>query len=578
MKNYTRIALIFLLLSSVTSFGAGVKSNRHIKTSKVTKNSIQNRMQTLTPFFYENFSAGLPAGWQTIDNAGHGVNWSFTTTGISRQGSYPGLDSLSPTNTSAGNGYMIYDSDASTASVGGENADLITDAIDCSLHSNVHLFFNELLAHYLESATVSVSTDGTTWTQVLDASAGLAQNGATPNPNGVDLDISSIAANQVTVFLRFRFVGDYDYFWMIDDITLYEAVGTDAVLSSIDAPQNSCSLLSNAETVTVSIYNNGGTNINNFDINFIADNGAPQLENVSTTITPGQTLSFSFITTADFSAAGNHTLQVYISVLGDTVQSNDTANALFFTGPRPIVSPGYTNGFELTDDLSGFALEDLNNDSITWELSNVLPRTGTFCARINAAVANDYVYTSCFELVDTAQYNITFYYRATSTSTPTFFESVIATAQVSTAIVQTLSPLTLVSNLAYVPVSVPFNVTTTGTYYFGFHAVSGDSLAGLRLDDINITTSTGVGIRPVVKGQTVVYPNPSTGFIHLNSTLKSDLFTVTILNTMGQIVFNKVYSSLSSEVIDLSTQANGQYIVRVISDKGVSNERVNITK
>ena len=578
MKNYTRIALIFLLLSSVTSFGAGVKSNRHIKTSKVTKNSIQNRMQTISPFFYENFSGGLPAGWQTLDNAGNGVNWSFTTTGIANQGFYPGLDSLSPTNTSAANGYMIYDSDASNASVNGENADLITDAIDCSLHSNVHLFFNELLAHYLESATVSVSTDGTTWTQVLDASAGLAQNGATPNPNGVDLDISALAANQVTVFLRFRFVGDYDYFWMIDDITLYEAVGTDAVLSSIDAPQNSCSLLSNAETVTVSIYNNGGTAINNFDINFIADNGAPQLENVSTTITPGQTLSFSFITTADFSAAGNHTLQVYISVLGDTVQSNDTANALFFTGPRPIVSPGYTNGFELTDDLSGFALEDLNHDSITWELSNILPRTGTFCARINAAVANDYVYTSCFELVDTAQYNITFYYRATSTSTPTFFESVLATAQVSTAIVQTLSPLTLVSNLAYVPVSVPFNVTTTGTYYFGFHAVSGDSLAGLRLDDINITTSTGVGIRPVDKGQTVVYPNPSTGLIHLNSTLKSDLFTVTVLNTMGQIVFNKVYSSLSSEVIDLSNQANGQYIVRVISDKGVSNERVNITK
>ncbi len=578
MKNYTRIALIFLLLSSVTSFGAGVKSNRHIKTSKVTKNSIQNRMQTISPFFYENFSGGLPAGWQTLDNAGNGVNWSFTTTGIANQGFYPGLDSLSPTNTSAANGYMIYDSDASNASVNGENADLITDAIDCSLHSNVHLFFNELLAHYLESATVSVSTDGTTWTQVLDASAGLAQNGATPNPNGVDLDISALAANQVTVFLRFRFVGDYDYFWMIDDITLYEAVGTDAVLSSIDAPQNSCSLLSNAETVTVSIYNNGGTAINNFDINFIADNGAPQLENVSTTITPGQTLSFSFITTADFSAAGNHTLQVYLSVLGDTVQSNDTANALFFTGPRPIVSPGYTNGFELTDDLSGFALEDLNHDSITWELSNILPRTGTFCARINAAVANDYVYTSCFELVDTAQYNITFYYRATSTSTPTFFESVLATAQVNTAIVQTLSPLTLVSNLAYVPVSVPFNVTTTGTYYFGFHAVSGDSLAGLRLDDINITTSTGVGIRPVDKGQTVVYPNPSTGLIHLNSTLKSDLFTVTVLNTMGQIVFNKVYSSLSSEVIDLSNQANGQYIVRVISDKGVSNERVNITK
>ena len=578
MKNYTRIAFLFLILSSVSAIGASTRSSRHVKPNNSHKIVQQNRTNVLSPFYYEDFSTGLPAGWQAIDNSTHGVNWAYTTTGITNSTAYPGFDSLSPTNTSAANGYMLYDSDAGNTSVGGENADLISGAIDCSTHSNVHLFFNELLVHFNEIATVSVSTDGTTWTQVFNASTGLAQNSATPNANAVDLDISAIAANQVTVYLKFNFIGDYDYFWMIDDVTLYEALGTDAVLSSIDSPQNSCTLLSNSEIVRASIYNNGGTNITNFDISYIADGNAPIVESVSTTILPGATLSYPFVMPADFSAPGNHTLKVYISVLGDTVQTNDTANAIFYTGPRPISGAGYSNGFEITDDLSGYDIEDLNNDSISWALSNVLPHSGNFCARINAPTAEDYLYSTCFELIDTVQYNLSFFYRATSTSTPTFFESVLATSQISTAIVQNLSPLTLVTNTAYVPVTVPFSVTTSGTYYFGFHVMSGDSIAGLRLDDINITKSTGVGISTIVKGKTVVYPNPSTGSIYVNSTINSESFTVSVFNAIGQNVYSKVYSTLSSQMIDLSSQPSGQYMVRVISDKGVNTEVINLTK
>lgn len=578
MKNSTRIALFLLTLSSFTAFGAGASSNRQVTIKKNRNQLSQNSIQALNPFYNEDFASGLPSGWQTIDNSTNGTNWAYTTTGIANQGAYPGADSLNPVNTTAANGYMIYDSDANNGSVGGEDADMITDAIDCSAHSNVHLFFNELLVHYNESATVSVSTDGTTWTQVYDASAGLAQNTGTANATGVDLDISSIAANEVTVYVKFNFTGDYDYFWMIDDVILYEQVGTDAILSSIDAPQNSCSLLSSTEQITVSIYNNGGTDITSFDITYIADNNAPQVESVSTLIIPGVTYSYPFVAPADFSAPGAHTLQVYISVLGDTVQANDTANASFFTGPHPVSGAGYSNGFELTDDVSGFGTEDLNNDSISWELSSVLPNTGTFCARINAPVAEDYLYTTCFELSDTAQYNLSYFLRATSTSTPTFFEVVLASDQVSTAVTQTLSPLALVTNLAYVPTTIPFQVTSSGTYYFGFHAVSGDSIAGLRLDDINISADSGVGIINLMKGKTVVYPNPSTGSIFVNSTINSESFTVNVFNPIGQNVFSKVYTSLSSEMIDLSLQPAGQYVVRVISDKGVNTEIINLTK
>lgn len=580
MKNYTRIALFAFVLCSFSAF-AGTKNGRHLNptTKAVQKAANQNQVQALTPFFYEDFAAGLPSGWQAIDNAGNGINWSYTTTGIANQGSYPGYDSLSTTNTSASNGYMIYDSDASNGGVGGEDADLITGPIDCSTHSNVHLFFNELLAHYAESATVSVSTDGSTWTQVLDATAGLGQGDVTPNPTAIDLDITSIAANQVTVYLKFNFTGDYDYFWMIDDITLYEQEGTDAFLTSITSPSNSCNLLTSSEIIEVSIYNNGGTDITQFDATYIADNGAPVLETVTTLIAPGATMAYQFSVPADFSAAGAHTIQAYVSVLGDTTQTNDTVNAAFFTGPHEIpTTPGYSNGFEMTDDLSGYALEDLNNDTISWELSNVLPHSGTYCARISAPTADDYLFTTCFEMYDTAQYSLSYFYRATSTSTPTFFEIILASDQNSATVSQVISPLTLISNLAYLPGAIQFTVPTTGTYYVGFHAVSGDSLAGLRLDDINITGAAGVGINSIAAGKTVVYPNPSAGLIYLNSTVNSASFEVEVINALGQTVFTKKYGQLSSEMIDLSNQSAGQYVVKVINDKGVNTQVVNLTK
>ncbi len=581
MKNYTRIALLSLLLCSFSVFATSKNGGRHLNptTRAVQKAANQNQIQAITPFFFEDFASGLPSGWQAIDNAGNGVNWTYTTTGIANQGSYPGYDSLSTTNTSASNGYMMYDSDSTNGGVGGEDADLITDAIDCSAHSNVHLFFNELLAHYAEIPTVSVSTDGSTWTQVFDASAGLNQNDVTPNPTAIDIDISAIAANQVTVYIKFNFTGDYDYFWMVDDITLYEQEGTDAFLTSITAPTNSCTLLSATEVIEVSIYNNGGTDITQFDITYIADGGAPSLETVTTLIAPGATFSYPFSATADFSLAGAHTIQAFITVLGDTTQTNDTVNASFFTGPHSIpTSPGYSNGFELTDDMSGFATEDLNNDSITWDLSNVLPNTGTYCARISAATAEDYLFTTCFELVDTAEYTLSYFYRATSTSTPTFFEIVLATDQNSSSITQIISPIALISNLAYLPGAAQIDVATTGTYYIGFHAVSGDSLAGLRLDDINITGAAGVGINSIQAGKTVVYPNPSTGFIYLNSTVNSASFNVEVINALGQVVFAKKYGQLSAEMIDLSNQSAGQYVVKVINDKGVNTQVVNITK
>ena len=71
--------------------------------------------------YTEDFSNGIPSGWQLIDNAGNGVNWKLTTTGIYNAAQYPQLISrLSQNGTTAANGYMLYDSDSSGQTVQGE--------------------------------------------------------------------------------------------------------------------------------------------------------------------------------------------------------------------------------------------------------------------------------------------------------------------------------------------------------------------------------------------------------------------------------------------------------------------------
>ncbi|MFN8165432.1 MAG: choice-of-anchor J domain-containing protein [Bacteroidia bacterium] len=582
MKNSTRIAFLFVLLAAVTTSVAGKsKRNRHVDPSMLQRLSQKSPNQVLsnTIIYSEDFAGGLPVTWQAVDNAGNGVNWAYTTTGIANQGTYPGYDSLSGLNTTAANGYMIYDSDASNGGVGGEDADMITGPVDCSTNSNVHLYFNELIVHYNESATVSVSTDGTTWTQVFDASAGLSQNGATPNPYAVDLDISAIAAGQAAVYIKWNFTGDYDYFWMIDDVALYQVDGTDAEMSSVIAPTTGCTALTNAETVTVSIFNAGGSDFNTFDVSYIVDGNAPVTETANVLVAAGQSVNYSFTAQADFSAPGTHTITAYVSLLGDTNQTNDTVNATIYVGPHPVTTTtAFTNGFEMTDDMSGWSVEDLNNDTISWVLSNVVPHTGSYCAKIAGGVTDDYLYTTCLDLNDTAHYDLTYYYRNTLTNNQANFEVVLASDQNSGAVVTSIVPMSLVTNYAWLPGTVQFQVPASGTYYIGFHVVNGDSLVNFRIDDINLIQNNGVGIVNVEAGKIAVYPNPSQGFISLNSSLTSDSYLVTVTNSIGQVVFSDKFNQLNEQKINLTAQPAGQYIVKVISDKNVYTQKVNIVR
>jgi hypothetical protein len=78
-------------------------------------------------------------------------------------------------------------------------------------------------------------------------------------------------------------------------------------------------------------------------------------------------------------------------------------------------------------------------------------------------------------------------------------------------------------------------------------------------------------VRPVLDDKTlVVYPNPSTGIVHLTiSGLEGRKVDVSVLNVIGTVMYHETLTELNeryTKTLDLSRFANGLYYVKLEAD------------
>ena len=81
------------------------------------------------------------------------------------------------------------------------NTDLITPAINCTSQQYIALQFYQFFdLYYATTATVSISTDSVSWTQIYDAVQDYYNAGALPqDPEAVQLNISAYDAAYIAV-------------------------------------------------------------------------------------------------------------------------------------------------------------------------------------------------------------------------------------------------------------------------------------------------------------------------------------------------------------------------------------------
>ncbi|MEM8906612.1 MAG: T9SS type A sorting domain-containing protein, partial [Bacteroidota bacterium] len=130
--------------------------------------------------------------------------------------------------TTADNGFMVVNSDK--LPFGLHNSLLTTAPMDFSDNNEVWINFQTHIGAYNldpdTRAMLNVSNDnGDTWTSFTCFPNFKVTEGYrwSTNPEQIFIDISEVAANQSTVLIQWAWTGNFEYYWAIDDVKIYDA-------------------------------------------------------------------------------------------------------------------------------------------------------------------------------------------------------------------------------------------------------------------------------------------------------------------------------------------------------------------
>jgi hypothetical protein len=545
------------------------------KTIQAARNA--QPVNAATVIFSEDFASGIPGTWTIADNAGVSEVWTHSF-GPGGATVIAGDTLMSPT---AADGFAIIDDDLYGDNAIPNNTDLTTPAINCTGFTTVHLNYYEYYRQFAALSELQVSNDNVTWTTIYDPTTGLGQNQASVNPKVIDIDITSVAANQATVYVRFHYEGNWDYWWQVDDVQLYEPSAADGQVVEAVTVDPSCGL-TNAELVGVVIRNAGTAALSNFDASFSVNGGTPVTETVPGPINPGDTLLYVFTATADFSAVGSYTVDASIAITGDANTANDAGS----TSTENITSYDLGTGavfmgFETTDDITGWTIEDANGDGQIWAYADnvnftVAANTGQFCLRVGSGGTdvNDWLYTKCMDLDAAKTYTLDYWVHLFSDPAD-LVEAFVGNDNASAAMTQSISTNTGVVSF-WNQSTTNFTVASSGTYYIGFHA---SSLAPniLRLDDVTVSEVVGVS---EVKAETKwfdVYPNPASSDLSVRMNRPFDNANVQVINALGAVVLeSKITTAVTG--VSISTLNSGLYTAKITVDGVDVYKRFTVSK
>ncbi|WP_300659772.1 fibronectin type III domain-containing protein, partial [Fluviicola sp.] len=178
--------------------------------------------------FSENFSSATgttpPTGWTNDEILAGGGLWAFDNPG-ERIANLP----LSAP-------FAVFDSDYLGTDGSAEETALESPTFDATIYTGGYIFL--IFDHYFRDEAggeyyVEVY-DGTTWVSVLDGT------GPVTNSEHVVLDITSVVATATDAQVRFRWVGDYSWYWIVDNVSVghYNCLAVDTLAIGNETPNS----------------------------------------------------------------------------------------------------------------------------------------------------------------------------------------------------------------------------------------------------------------------------------------------------------------------------------------------------
>lgn len=490
--------------------------------------------------------------------------------------------------TSVSNGYALIDSDGA-GTTSSQNASIYTTApIDLSAYPQVVINFQQTHRRYAESTYVIYSLDGgLTWSEV-EVNATQTVNTNTTNPAVVQVDLSSAIGGQAAVHIGFKYTGQYDWFWAIDDVKLMTPDDYDLAIAGVywgstgfwgaRLPYYQIPLAQIAPIDFSGVVSNLGAITQN-DVVFTAAlaSGAYTGTSAPGTLTNGATDTLDATTQlTPPSTVANHV--VNLSVSSSATDANPANNAINSAATIAVNNNIYAR------DL-GTVASGSYNEGQGFEVGNIFDMYASADVSLidlfvnAAAVAGAEVYVKLYS-IDAATGDFIF----VDESAP----YTLTTANLGQTISLPLSsPVTLNANESYLIVA--------GSQ--GDGGVSNDLVVGtagvseaqtsfyLDLTDNTwyYTTSTpmvrmnfsAASVEEVNAFNLTVYPNPALDVITVSSSLTEG--TITITDVAGKLVKTLELNGLSTS-FNTSGLNNGVYYVTLSNGTSTSTEKVVVKK
>ena len=431
-KTYT---LIGFILASGFVFG----QSGGLQTAKISS-TVKNIVNVDPHNFHQSGTSGggnraiiwendfsNAADWNIYNDADdNDDDWVIGTAGPA--GSFA-IDPIA--SATATNGFALFDSDLLCSS--NQIANITTiDPIDCSLFSSVQIRFSQYFRRFVDSTYVLASLDGINWTRYeVNGSLGANdynENNVAINPSEVTANITSLAANQSTVYIGFQFYSPTSfgaqagcaYSWQVDDVVLetlpdYElGLGTvfnaDYFPSSLDLTVTSGAYyaIPVAQATPVKIWtvvnNLGGNTANNVTVELNLDFNGTSVGTWSSDVLSLEVgESDSILITTDYTPTATGTIDATLNLIYTENDELTTENNTKSTN------------IEITDDV--YALDEGGNMSFNgfdaaafgeWKILNLyeiqsetFAKSVTFALTANAGDESQIIGQSIFiDLID----------------------------------------------------------------------------------------------------------------------------------------------------------------------------------
>jgi alpha-glucosidase len=325
--------------------------------------SMSAQKNTTTPaklFWKEDFSAGkIPDGWINKALNDSSILWECTNQPF--PGSYGRDQQAPPVASKSGGFHMQYGAGARVEKAYRKwekagiwpDAFFQTSAIDCSKKGSVVLKFQQNFMwndwgklRKDGGLFVSVSNNGTDWKE-YEMRNGITSEADCPNPMNVELNITSVAAFQPKVYLRFQWRGIFAWYWMVDDLELSEALDNDLAATALVSHPKTGNTFTNADIFKFNVVNLSSKAVTKpFDCYLYIDNRPP----LKVTVPLSDKNPLAIVDTvvvafppSDLTDYGIHKIKFFTSLADDNRRSNDTLSLELYSKAYEL---GAVTGFQ----------------------------------------------------------------------------------------------------------------------------------------------------------------------------------------------------------------------------------------